>query len=212
MLDAERLTNALADLEDDLVFEILKEVMADGGSEVDAALKACQEGMTMVGDRFEAKEYYVADLVFAGELMTSAMEIVRPALEAKGDGQTATKMILCTVEGDLHDIGKNIVKAILEASGFEVLDLGIDTKVELIVQTAKEQGIKIIALSGVLTLAVDAMKKTVEAFVAEGMRDDVKIIIGGAPVTASICQLVGADAWSTNPQDAVTVCREWAAL
>ena len=210
MFDFERLTDSLTELEEDIVYDILQEVMADGGSEVDAALRACQEGMIRIGKKFEEQEYFVADLIFAGDVMTKAMEILRPALVAKGDGHATTKMILCTVEGDLHDIGKNIVKALLEASGFDVLDLGIDTKVELIVNTAKEQGIKIIALSGVLTLAIDAMKKTVEAFEAAGMRKDVKIIIGGAPVTAPLCALVGADAWAINPQDTVDICRSWA--
>ena len=210
-MDFENLKNALADLEEDIVIEALNKVMADGGSQVDAALKACQDGMGIVGDRFEAQDYFVADLIFAGELMTSAMEILRPALAAKGGGEASTKMILCTVEGDLHDIGKNIVKAILEASGFDVLDLGIDVHPDTIVNTAKEQGINIIALSGVLTLAIDAMKKTVEAFAAAGMRNNVKIIIGGAPITDDICNLVGADSWAINPQETAQTCLKWAA-
>ena len=119
-------------------------------------------------------------------------------------------MILCTVEGDLHDIGKNIVRAMLEASGFEVIDLGIDVKPSEIVNTAKEQGIKIIGLSGVLTLAIDSMKATVEAFKDAGMRDDVHIVIGGAPVTAEVCKLVGADGWAINPADTIKLCRGWA--
>jgi len=119
------------------------------------------------------------------------------------------KMILCTVEGDLHDIGKNIVKAMLEASGFSVIDLGIDVKPSDIVRTAKEEGITIIGLSGVLTLAIDAMKATVEAFKDAGMRQDVKIIIGGAPVNQAVCDVVGADSWAVNPADTIKMCREW---
>jgi len=209
-LDFELLKNAIADLEDEKAYELVNEVMADGGTQVEAALKACQEGMDIVGKRFEAQEYFVADLIFAGEIMSKAMEILKPALAAKRGDQVSSKMILCTVEGDLHDIGKNIVKSILEATGFEVLDLGIDVPADVIVKTAKEQGIKIIALSGVLTLAIDSMKKTVDAFAAAGMRDSVKIIIGGAPVTEDICRHVGADAWAINPQDTAQICRKWA--
>lgn len=209
-MDFEQLKYALADFEEGVFFDLIHQVMADGGSRVDEALKACQDGMSIVGERFEAQEYFVADLIFAGELMSTAMDVLRPALQAKGDGQAVTKMILCTVEGDLHDIGKNIVKAILEASGFEIVDLGIDTPPDLIVSTAKELGIKIIGLSGVLTLAVNGMKKTVDAFVVASMRDQVKIIIGGAPVSAPICEYVGADAWAHNPQDTVNTCRAWA--
>ena len=210
-MDFEVLKNAIADLEDDKVYELINEVMADGGTQVDAALEACQAGMDIVGKRFEAQEYFVADLIFAGEIMSKAMEILKPALSSKRGDQVASRMILCTVEGDLHDIGKNIVRSILEATGFEVLDLGIDVSPETIVNTAKEQGINIIALSGVLTLAVDAMKRTVDAFAAAGMRDSVKIIVGGAPVTEEICRHVGADAWALNPQDTAQICRKWAA-
>jgi len=208
-MDFEKLKVAMGDLEEDVVLEMVNEVMADGGSRAQEAMSACQEGMNIVGDRFATREYFVSDLIFAGELMSSAMDIIRPALtSAAGDG--LGKMILCTVEGDLHDIGKNIVRAMLEAAGFEVVDLGIDIKPKTIVDTAKSENIRIIALSGVLTLAIDAMKATVEAFEKAGMRDSVKIIIGGAPVTAEVCPVVGADAWAINPADTIKACREWA--
>ena len=118
-------------------------------------------------------------------------------------------MILCTVQDDLHDIGKNIVRAMLEAAGFEVLDLGINTPADTIVETAKKENIKIIALSGVLTLSLDAMKDTVDAFRAAGLRDDVKIIIGGAPVSEAACARIGADEWAHSPQKTLRVCKEW---
>ena len=211
MLDTQKLIDAMADLEEDIVYEILNGVMADGGSEVAAAMKACQDGMGIVGSRFESQEYFVADLIFAGELMSEAMTIIKPALMANAEGgPAATKMILCTVEGDLHDIGKNIVRSILEAGGFEVLDLGIDVAAEEVVKVAKEQDIKIIGLSGVLTLAIDGMKRTLECLQAAGMRDGVKVIIGGAPITEDVCKLIGADAWAINPQDTVETCRKWA--
>ena len=209
MFDYDALKNAMGDLEEDTVYEILKDVMADGGSQAGEAMKACQEGMDIVGKRFEDGEYFVGDLIFSGEMMSEAMDIIRPALVAASGGEPQGKMILCTVEGDLHDIGKNIVKSMLEAGGFEVLDLGIDVPPAKIVQAAKDNDVKIIGLSGVLTLAIDAMKATEEAFEKAGMRDAVKIIIGGAPVSAPIAEQVKADAWAINPADTVKICKGW---
>lgn len=208
-MDFEKIKNAMADLEEDELLDYMKEAVAAGGDAVNGALDAGQEGMKIVGDRFESGEYFVADLIYAGEILTEAMEIVKPVLSGEGSG-TMGKMILCTVKDDLHDIGKNIVRAMLEAGGFEVVDLGIDVAPEAVVEAAKKDGIKIIALSGVLTLALDSMKATVEAFKAAGMRDDVKIIIGGAPVSEDACKACGADEWAYSPKKTVTVCQGWA--
>lgn len=210
-MDFVKLKTAMGELEEDTVLEIIRDVMADGGSQAGKAMEACQEGMNIVGDLFAEQEYFVSDLIFAGELMSTAMDILRPAL-ARGGGESLGRMILCTVEGDLHDIGKNIVRAMLEAGGFEVLDLGIDVKPATIIDTAKAEGIRIIGLSGVLTLAIDSMKDTVDAFVRAGMRDEVKFIIGGAPITADVCPVVGADAWAVNPADTVKTCQSWVAV
>jgi len=211
MIDFEELAQAMGDLDEDLVKELLEKVMAEGGADAQKAMDACQKGMDIVGSRFEEGEYFVGDLIYAGELMTDAVGILKDAL-VSGDGTgTKTKMILCTVKDDLHDIGKNIVRSMLEAGGFDVLDLGIDVPAADIVKAAKENNIKIVALSGVLTLAVDSMKATVEAFKAEGM-NDVKIIIGGAPVSESACKLTGADEWAHSPQKTVAVCKAWAGM
>lgn len=208
-MDKQAIIDAMADLEEDELYDYMNEIMDNGGEGVQDALEACQEGMKIVGDRFEEGEYFVGDLIYAGEILTEATNIIKPALT--GDGQEKYgKMILCTVKNDLHDIGKNIVRAMLEAGGFEVVDLGIDVDPQTIVDTAKNEDIKIIALSGVLTLAVDSMKDTIEAFKAAGMRDDVKIIVGGAPVTETVCASVGADEWALSPQKTVSVCQAWA--
>lgn len=208
-MDKQAIIDAMADLEEDELYDFMNEIMDNGGEGVQDALEACQEGMKIVGDRFEEGEYFVGDLIYAGEILTEATNIIKPALT--GDGQEKFgKMILCTVKNDLHDIGKNIVRAMLEAGGFDVVDLGIDVDPQTIVDTAKNEGIKIIALSGVLTLAVDSMKDTIEAFKAAGMRNDVKIIVGGAPVTETVCASVGADEWALSPQKTVSVCQAWA--
>lgn len=209
MMTLEEMREAMEELDEDVMIEAAEAIMESGGESANLCMQACQEGLEEVGRRFESGEYFVGDLVFAGELMGRVMDIIRPALS--GDGKEAIgKMILCTVKGDLHDIGKNIVRAMLEAGGLEVLDLGIDVAPEDIVKEAKENGISIIGLSGVLTLAIDSMKDTVEAFKEAGLRNDVHIIVGGNPVTADGCKFIGADAWAILPQETVRICREWA--
>jgi methylmalonyl-CoA mutase cobalamin-binding domain/chain len=209
MTDFVKLQTAVGDLEEDTVLEIVDALMAAGGEDAGAAMDACREGLNKVGERFESGEYYVSDLIYAGEIMTAAIAKLKPAL-LKDSGQKLGRMILCTVEGDLHDIGKNIVRSMLEVAGFEVLDLGIDVSPAVIVETAKKESIAIIGLSGVLTLAIASMKATVDAFTAAGLRDSVHIIIGGSPVSQEACKLVGADAWAINPQLTVNTCRAWA--
>ena len=207
-MDYKEITAAMQELDEDSLLELMNGVISGDGDALEA-LNACQEGMEEVGRLFEEGEYFVGDLIYAGEIMTQAVEILKPALAA-GEGGNMGKLILCTVKDDLHDIGKNIVKSLLEAGGFEVRDLGIDTDAEKIVETAKAEGIKIVALSGVLTLALDSMKETVEAFKAAGIRDEVKIIVGGAPVNENAFKNIGADAWANSPQKTVSTCRAWA--
>ncbi len=199
----------MGDLDEDTMTEMLNEVMADGGSQAQSAMDACQKGMDIVGQRFESGEYFVGDLIYAGELMTTAVGMLKDAL-VTGDGSSGskTKMLLCTVKDDLHDIGKNIVRSMLEAAGFEVIDLGIDVPAEKVVETVKAENLKIVALSGVLTLAIDSMKKTVDALKAAGL-SDVKVIIGGAPVSEEAMKITGADEWAHSPQKTVSVCQEW---
>ena len=209
MIDFEKLSTAMGELDEDTVVELLKQVMAEGGADAQQAMDACQKGMDIVGSLFESGEYFVGDLIYAGELMTEAVAILKDALITGEEAGTKTKMILCTVKDDLHDIGKNIVKAMLEAAGFDVIDLGIDVPAKDIVEAVKENDIKIVALSGVLTLAVDSMKATVEALKAAGLTD-VKVIIGGAPVSETACEITGADEWAHSPQKTVQVCRGWA--
>lgn len=209
-MDFKELENAMADLDEDAVLDMMNKIMDNNGEGVQEAMEACQKGMSRVGTLFEEGEYFVGDLIFAGEIMVEAMDILKPALAGSGSAKVG-KMLLCTVKDDLHDIGKNIVKAMLEAGGFEVLDLGIDVSPEKVVETAKKENIKIIGLSGVLTLALDSMKDTINAFKEAGMRDDVKIIIGGNPVSEDACKAIGADEWAYSPQKTVKVCTEWAA-
>jgi len=205
MIDFEALAAAMGELDEDTVKEILESV--DSTDAANAAMEACQKGMDTVGKLFEEGEYFVGDLIYAGELMTDAVEVLKPFLAGAESTGSKTRMILCTVKDDLHDIGKNIVRSMLEANGFDVLDLGIDCPAEKVVETAKAEGIKIVALSGVLTLALDSMKATVDAIKAAGLA--CKVIIGGAPVSAEACKNIGADEWAHSPQKTVATCKAW---
>ena len=205
-MDFENLAQAMGELDEDTVKEILESVSSV--EDANAAMEACQKGMDTVGKLFEEGEYFVGDLIYAGELMTDAVEMLKPFLAGAETTGTKTRMILCTVKDDLHDIGKNIVRSMLEANGFEVLDLGIDCPAQKVVDTAKAENIKIVALSGVLTLALDSMKATVDAIRAAGL--DCKVIIGGAPVSAEACKNIGADEWAHSPQKTVATCKAWA--
>ena len=208
-MDFERMKTAMAELDEETLLACANEVMNDGGSAAMDALDACRLGMEEVGKLFDEGEYFVGDLVFAGEIMTETIEILKPGLSVGGDG-TFARMIIATVKEDLHDLGKNIVKALLEAAGFDVIDMGVDVAPEAIVKKAQEEGISIIALSGVLTFALDSMKKTVKAFEDAGMRNSVHIIIGGAPVSEDACRNIGADEWAISPMKTIDTCKAWA--
>ena len=209
-MDANRLAQAVGNLDDVQVISILKQIVSEGSAEAEKAMEACQQGMNIVGDRFELGEYFVADLVFAGEIMKQSVELLKDVNVVGESGGKKTKMILCTVKDDLHDIGKDIVKTGLELAGFEIIDMGVDVAPESIIEEIKNTGVRILGLSGVLTLAIDSMKATVEALEAAGLRDDVKVIIGGAPTNERNCQMVGADAWALSPRLSVRICKDWA--
>lgn len=210
MVDLQVLTQAVGDLEEEKVLDMLNEFMATNPTEeqAQAVVNACQQGMAVVGDLFEQGEYFVGDLIFAGELLYSAIDILKPALGGSG-GAKIGSMVLATVEGDLHDIGKNIFKSMAEAAGFEVYDLGIDASPQAFVDKVKEVKPNIVGMSGVLTLAIDSMKKTVDALKDAGLRDDVKIIIGGNPVTEDACKMAGADAFTTNAAEGIKIIQGW---
>ncbi|MPW26616.1 cobalamin-binding protein [Alkalibaculum sp. M08DMB] len=210
MIDLKQVTQLVGELDEEQVMSILENFVASNPTEVDAqnVVGACQEGMAVVGDLFEKGEYFVGDLIFAGELLSEAINILKPAI---GGGVTSTvgTIVLGTVHGDLHDIGKNIFKSMSEAAGFEVHDIGIDQSVEAFVEKVKEVKPNIVGMSGVLTLALEAMKDTVDGFKEAGIRDDIKIIIGGNPVTKEACKHINADAFTTNAAEGVKICQSW---
>jgi corrinoid protein of di/trimethylamine methyltransferase len=158
--------------------------------------------MDEVGRLFEAEEYFVPELLLAGRAMRSALEILRPLMTASGD-KLSTRVVLGTVKGDLHDIGKNIVGSMLEGGGFEVIDLGSDVSPEKFVAAVEEKKPQIVCLSALLTVTMPAMKTTIDALKTAGLRTQVKVLIGGAPVTQQYANEIGADGYSENASGAV---------
>lgn len=210
MLDLQALTQAVGDLDEPTVLELVKNFMAThpGSEEAQQVVTACQKGMGIVGNLFEKNEYFVGDLIFAGEILTQTIDLLRPALEGAASQKVGT-IIIGTVQGDLHDIGKNIFAGMAEAASFEVVDLGIDVKPEVFVEKIKEVKPQIVGLSGVLTLSLDSMQNIVNELTKAGLRERIKVIIGGNPVSEAACQQIGADAFTTNAAEGVKICQRW---
>ena len=163
--------------------------------------------MAEAGRRFEAGEYFVPELLLAARAMKGAMELVRPRLSA-GGVQPAGRVVLGTVQGDLHDIGKNLVAAMLEGGGFEVIDLGVDVKPEHFIAAVKDKKPHIVAMSALLTTTMRAMKTTIDALQQAGVRQHVKILVGGAPITSDYAQEIGADGFSDSASGVVDAARK----
>ena len=205
----EALRKALADLDEDQALSLVKDALADGVAPLEL-LKACQDGMGDVGKRFEEQEYFVSDLMMSGEIFTAISEILTPLLKVGGNAAIGT-VVMGTVKGDIHNIGKDIVVNMLKAANFDVIDLGVDVPPQKFLDSLKQSGASVLALSGLLTLAFDSMKETIDLVAAAGLRDKVKIMIGGGPVDANVCRIVGADNWSNDAQKAVRFAQEWVA-
>ena len=163
--------------------------------------------MDEVGRRFETNEYFVPELLIAARAMKGALEIIKPRLTATG-AKPIGKVAIGTVKGDLHDIGKNLVAAMLEGGGFEIIDLGVDVTPEKFIGAVKEKGANVIALSALLTTTMPSMKTTIEGLKEAGVREHVKVIIGGAPVTQKYADEIGADGYSDNASAAVALARK----
>lgn len=172
---------------------------------------AYQSALEEIGKRFEKEIYFIPELVMSGEMMKTAMEIIKPFIK-DDEGQKRErigKILIATVEGDIHDIGKNIVTMLMDLNGFDVLDLGVDVTAEKIIEEARAFGPDVIGLSGLLTLAFDPMKEVVEKLTEAGLRDRIKVIIGGGQMDEKVCNYVGADAFVIDAVAGVNLCKEW---
>ena len=178
------------------------------GESPTAILDDCREGMTVVGKRFETGEYFISDLMMAGHIFKQATALI--GTERAGEAaEPAGTIVMGTVQGDVHDIGKDLVVGLLRAANFKVDDLGIDVPPERFVDAVSADGATIVGLSGLLTTSFDPMRATVDALAVAGLRDKVKVMIGGGPVTEEVCRITGADGWATNAQAAITMANDW---
>ncbi|MFQ3549556.1 MAG: corrinoid protein [Armatimonadota bacterium] len=185
---------------------LVEEALAEGVSPSEILNDGLVAGMNIVGTRFKNNEFYVPEVLIAARAMKMSMEVLRPKL-VEGGVESKGVVAIGTVRGDLHDIGKNLVAMMLEGAGFEVRDLGVDVKPEQFVEAVKG-GAQAVALSALLTTTMPAMKETIEAFEAAGLRDGVKVMIGGAPVTQNYADEIGADGYSPDAASAVDKAKE----
>ncbi|MFX1522956.1 MAG: cobalamin-dependent protein [Promethearchaeota archaeon] len=201
-MDFEKLTELIIELEVDDIADAVKEALDEGKEPFDI-LNSLTKGMDEVGRRYEAKEYYLTELVLAGETMKEAFTVLKPALAASDKSTDKVKIILATVKGDNHDIGKNILGSLLLSSGFELYDLGMDVDENTIVEKVEETNASIIALSSLLTMTVEQIKVVHDALITAGLRDKVKLIVGGAPLNEELAKKLGADDFADDAVDGV---------
>jgi len=205
---AKDLRNTLADLREKEALAIVQDRLNKGDDPL-GILDDARRAMEIVGNRFASSEYFIPDLVYSGEILKSINEMVKPKLAKAVEAKRLGKVVIGTVAGDIHDIGKNIVVFMLDVNGFEVYDLGVDVPVQKFVEKVKESGAPIVGLSGFLTLAYDAMKQTIEAIKDAGLRDKVKVMIGGGQITEEIQKYTGADAYGRDAMTGVSLAKKW---
>jgi 5-methyltetrahydrofolate--homocysteine methyltransferase len=202
------LFKAITSLSKDDALRITDQMLAYG-VKPEKILDIGRDAMQVIGDRFETGEYFLPELMVSGDILDSIAEKVKPFLMKGGKAtEKVGKVVFGTVQGDIHDIAKNIVVFMLDINGFEVIDLGVDVPAERFVQAVREHQAKIVGLSGFLTLAIEPMRKTIEALKQAGLYD-VKVMVGGGPINEMVCEDVGADDWGPNAMDAVSIAKRW---
>jgi methanogenic corrinoid protein MtbC1 len=210
MAMAGKLAQLLSNLKEPEALAYVDEALGKGTA-AEELLGEAQAGMSVVGERFSKGEYFIPDLIFSGEILKGVIQKIEPKLKA-GAGKEAKhlgKVVVGTVAGDIHDIGKDLVVFMLDVNGFEVTDLGIDVPVKKFVDAIKETGSTVVGLSGFLTLAFDSMKETVDAIKKAGLRDKVKIMIGGGQIDDHVKDFTGADAFGKDAMAAVQLAKGW---
>lgn len=200
------LVNAMADLNRAKVLEIVREEIKNGTDPLQI-IESLSEGVKLVGEYFEKKEYFLAELITGGDIFENAFQELKPIMDKDNiTAQSKGKIVLGTVQGDVHDIGKNIVKTILIASGFSVEDLGVDVPPERFLEAVKQPNVSILGLSALLTIAIDSVIDVINLIEKENLRSKVKIIVGGSAFTDDIANKLDIDAYGKDPQEAVNIC------
>ena len=206
MSDYQALGEAVIQGDDKAALAITEKAIAEGADPLMLVNEYMIPAMDEVGRRFENNEYFVPELLISARAMKAALEILRPLL-LQGGQEPLAKVAIGTVKGDLHDIGKNLVASMLEGGGFEVIDLGVNVSPEQFVQAVREKGAKLVAMSALLTTTMPSMKQTIDALKEAGVRDQVKVLVGGAPLTQKFADEIGADGYSETAPAAVALAR-----
>ena len=202
------LRDALINLDIDKTLELVKKAIDQGFKPIEI-INSMAEGMRVIGDMFERGDYFISDLIVASEIFKEVMKILEPlVMKEKEVVKPIGRVILGTVEGDIHDIGKNLVATMLRVNGFELIDLGVDVPPQKFVEAVKQYNPDIVGMSALLTSTMINMKKVIEALEKEGLRDKVKVIVGGAPITEEFAKRIGADAYGENAIVAVDICKK----
>jgi 5-methyltetrahydrofolate--homocysteine methyltransferase len=186
----------------------IEKALSDGVQAADILEKALITGMNVIGEKFKNGEIFVPEVLISARAMNQSMKILKPALNQAGV-EPVGQAIICTVKGDMHDIGKNLVKMMIEGKGIEVIDLGIDCSIEKIIETVQTTNAKVLCLSALLTTTMMAMKETIDTLKTQGLRDKVKVMVGGAPLSQSYADEIGADAYTPDAASAAEVCRTY---
>jgi methanogenic corrinoid protein MtbC1 len=202
------LIDRVAELKEQAVLALVRERLNQGDDSL-SIVEECQEGMRRVGEQYEQGKYYLAGLIMAGEIFREVMELAQPAIESQISGEESGRVLLGTVQGDIHDIGKNIQSMLLSCHGFTVYDLGVDVPPAEFLAQAKKVRPDIIGLSGLLTSSYDAMRDTIALIRDASVTElaDIPIIIGGTSINEQVCQYVGADYWIINAMEGVRLCQ-----
>jgi len=201
------LAQAMADLEEKKVYEFVDQKIRDGEAPL-TLISELNEGMTKVGELFSAGTYFISELIYSAEILKQVMTKLEPLLGHVEGGQSSGMVVIGTVKGDIHDIGKNIVITLLKGSGFEAIDLGVDVPAEKFVQALKESGAKVLGLSALLNFTFPEMQTVVQEVEKAGLRDQVKIMIGGTPCNEQVRQFTGADFYGKDAVAGINYCKE----
>ena len=202
------LTKLLSELKEPEALKFVEKALKEGVDPL-LLLGEAKEGMNIVGQRFASEDYFIPDLVFSGEILKGVVKILEPHLKGGQEDERLGKVIIGTVAGDIHDIGKDLVVFMLDVNGFEVIDLGIDVPVQKFVDTIIETGSTVVGLSGFLTLAFQSMKETIGAIEKAGLRDNLKIMVGGGQIDEQVKSFTGADAYGKDAMEAVKLAKGW---
>ena len=205
---SKQLVEAIVGMREEEALRLVRE-MVESDSDAMAILDSAREAMQLVGQRFQEGTYFLPELMLAGEMMNQITEIIKPKLAEMPNVERHGKVLIGTVEGDIHDIGKNIVSFMLDVNGFEVLDLGVDVPPQKFVEAIQKFQPQIVALSGFLTLSFDSMKKTVSAIKSTGLRDKVKIMIGGGQINEEVKQYADADGYGKDAVAGISMAKKW---